>query len=359
MESEEFHPVTSLIVMVVGFGGFVLMPVSAFLLWSENRTLAWIAIVSTVLGLHPIIGFPLGTGFITYAVTENVTYAIAAAAVALIAAIGVPMLIEYVAERKKPAHDNEVINDVEFDVADAAVRFCPACRTATTPGDRYCQFCGRPLHAPSPDREEPKSPGSSRSKLKWAALAAVVVVGLWAVEAYRNDRDRNEDAVARIASRVAEAGGIEAFATEVFKPISATDVPLTRAVDQARQKTVTPRPLSGAECLELLNWYNASVLRNNEVVQRYSDLNPDTVSPGTAQIEVSYLQDVLRQQQVATPPQRGLQLQATWLHYYQTLIDIWTAVVNEDREPPITEGEMTAMQTELFEQMEDVRLGCA
>lgn len=355
MESEEAHPITTLIAMVVGFGGFVLMPVSAFLLWSENRTLAWIAIVSTVLGLHPLIGFPVGIGFVTYALTENVPYSAGATVIALVAAFGLPMLIEYLAERRTAASGNDAFHENEKNLSGEVFRACPACKMASAPGDRYCQFCGNPLYGTSPRAELPTTAKSGGRNFKLAALAVVVVIGLWAVASYRNYQDHDnalssrENHIPTIVVGVTSEADMEALATRIFKPV----------VEVNALPTMTPQPLSGQGCLTLLNWYNASVLRYNEAVERQSGIDLDTISAAEVQIEINYLRDLLQQQRAATPPERGRELQAAWLEYYQTYIDIWIAAANGDSEPPITAGELQAMQSELFNLMEDARTACA
>ena len=101
------------------------------------------------------------------------------------------------------------------------------------------------------------------------------------------------------------------------------------------------------------------MLRYNETVQRQSDLDLDTISAAGVQTEINYLRDLLQQQRTAAPPERGRQLQAARLQYYQTYIDIWIAAANGDSEPPIAVEELQAMQTELFDHMEDVRTACA
>lgn len=353
MDSEEAHPVTTLITMVVGFGGFLLMPVSAFLLWSENRTLAWIAIVSTVLGLHPLIGFPVGIGFVTYALTENVPYSAGATVVALVVAFGLPMLIEYLAERRTPAPKNDPLPDTEVYRPDEISHYCPACRMASTSGDRYCQFCGSPLNVPSPLADSTTTPKSGGRNLKLAALAVVVVIGLWTVGAYRNSQDREnasvrDEAIPTLLVGVTSEADIEALATRIFKPV----------VEVNGDPTVTPQPMGAQDCLTLLNWYNTSVLRYNEAVQRQGEIDLDTISPAGVQLEIAYLRELLQQQRSTTPPERGNQLQAAWLQYYQAFIDIWIAAANGDSEPPIAVEELQAMQTELFDQMEDVRTAC-
>ncbi len=354
MDSEEFHPVTTLITMVVSFGGFLLMPVSAFLLWSENRTLAWIAIISTVLGLHPLIGFPVGIGFVTYALTEDVPYSVGATVIALVAAFGLPMLIEYLAERRPAPHGNDAFREDETNFSNEVSRTCPACRMVSDPGDRYCQFCGSPLFVTSAGTELPTTAKSGGRNLKLAALAVVVVVGLLVAGTYRNYQDRengspHDEAVPTLLVGVTTVADLGPLSTRLSKPV----------VDLDAEPTVTPQPLSGQGCLTLLNWYNASVLRYNEAVQRQSGIDLDTISAAGVQKEINYLRDLLQQQRAATPPERGRELQAAWLEYYQTYIDIWIAAANGDSKPPITVEELQAMQTELFDQMEDARTACA